>query len=106
MCISAKAAPVTSSSNGSSHLVGAYILPAAPVLHPIIPPSIITSPIDVHLLPYLPPHHILLQRMQNLFASLFSSVPVANPDDILAQFVTDPRQTALEGVDAYKMFID
>jgi len=34
------------------------------------------------------------------------SVPVANPDDILAQFATDLRQTAFEGVDAYEMFID
>src|SRR5882762_7005031 len=99
-----KAAPIMSSSSGSSQ--PASILPAAPILHPIIPPSIVTSPIDIDILLYLPHHHVLPQQMQNLSASLPLSVPVVNPNDILAQFATDPRETTLKGVDGYKMFID
>ena len=70
-----KATPVMSSSSGSSQPIAASILLAAPILQPIIPPSIITSPIDIDILPYLPPCHVLLQWIWNLSASLPLSVP-------------------------------
>ena len=48
----------------------------------------------------------LLQRLSQLASTLPVTIPLAGPDDILARFANDPRDSVLPGEDPYETVID
>jgi hypothetical protein len=71
------------------------------------------EPIDIDCLPDPPSSAVcdkdtpsLLQQLSQLASTLPSTIPLAGPDDILAQFASDPRDSVLPGEDPYETVID
>jgi hypothetical protein len=48
----------------------------------------------------------LLRQLYRLSSTLPSTIPLAGPDDILARFASDPRDSVLPGEDPYETVID